>query len=173
MPATVGSQIVRGQTTVLAGDTLGSTTSATPFGTSWAMPANFLTVGRAVQIVARGVYSTAGVAPGNLTFDVLGGTYVLCTTGAQALTLGLGNNGWELTADVICGTTGVGGAVEAQGFVLMQIGALTVNDIFMVNTAGVSFDTTLAKNIGLQTTFSATGNTITQRQLFVEIGGRQ
>lgn len=173
MSATVASQTVRGVTSIAAGDTVGNTTTATVFSSVWAMPTSFLTVGRCLRLTARGTYSTAAALAGNLTIDVMGGTTVLCSTGAQALSVGLGNDGWEIKADVIGVTTGAAGAVEAQGLAVFQTAAITANPVFMSNTAGVSLSTGVTQNIGLQVTWSATGNTITQRQLFVDIGGLQ
>ena len=173
MAATVSTTSVRTQTSVLATDTVGSTTTATVFGTSWTMPANALTVGRGLQVVARGIYSTAAALPGNLTLDVMGGTTVLASTGAQALTAGLANSGWEVAADIVCGTTGAAGAVEAQGLSILTTGLLTANQEFMVNTAGVSLSTTVSQAIVPRVTWSATGNTITMRLLRVDMLGAQ
>src|SRR5258708_3621147 len=115
MAGTIASTAVKTQSSVAAADIIGSTTTATTFGSSWTLPANSLTLGRGIMAVARGVYSTAIVAAGNMTIDIMGGTTVLASTGAQALTTGLGNDGWEMKADIICGATGAGGYVEAQG----------------------------------------------------------
>jgi len=137
------------------------------------MPANFLTIGRTLKVKAWGTYSTAAALAGNLTFDVMGGTTVICTTGAQTLTVGLGNDAWKVEADIIGVTTGAAGAVEAQGLAIMQTAALAANLDFMTNTAGVSLNTTVAQTIGLRVTWSATGNTVTQRLFNCGIGGMQ
>jgi hypothetical protein len=175
MAGTVGSQIVKVQTAIAGGDTVGNSAAATVFATVWAMPANFLAVGRALQIRAHGVYSTLVAVAGNLTLDLIAGATILATTGAQALTVNLTNLGWELTADVVCITTGAGGTVEAQGKAILETTGLTTNVEMMPNVATVALDTTAIKNIGVQVTFSVANaaNTITQRLLLVSVGGVQ
>jgi len=171
--STLGTQIVKAQSTILAADTVGNTTTATTFGTSWTMPANWMNVGRCLQVTARGYYSTAAALAGNMTMDLMGGTWVLASTGAQALTVGLGGDGWEMKADVICGTTGPAGSVLAQGLCLFETASITANPVFMVNTTGISLDTTVAQTIVPRVTWSATGNTITMGTYVCSVGGLQ
>lgn len=175
MSGTVGTTSVKTQTSVQAGDTIANTGAATNFATNWTMPANFLTIGRGVRVRAWGVYGTKAAAPGNLTIDLMAGTTVLASTGAQNLTANLTNDGWILEADVVCITTGAGGTVEAQGWFDKQTTALLQDTEFMTNTATVGLDTTASKNIQIRVTWGTadTANTITQRLLIVDILGAQ
>lgn len=175
MAGTVGWQNVYRQTAVQAGDTVANNAAATVFASVWAMPANFLTVGRAVSVTAHGVYSTLIAAAGNLTVDLIAGATVLATTGAQALTVNLVNLGWEVNGDFVCITTGAGGTVEAHGKTMLETTGILSNMSFMPNVAAVGLDTTTSKNLGISVTFSVANaaNTITQRLLEIDIGGAQ
>jgi len=172
---TVSSQIVKAQTVIAGGDTIANSAVATVFATVWAMPANFLTVGRVVRLNARGVYGSLAAIAGNLTLDLIAGATVLATTGAQALTVNLANVYWEVDAHFVCITTGAGGTVEAQGRATLETTPILSNIEGMQNAAVVALDTTGAKNVGIQVTFSVANpaNTITQRLLLVSIGGMQ
>lgn len=175
MAGTVATTSVKTQTTVQAGDTIANTGVATNFATNWAMPANFLTVGRGVRVRAWGVYSTLGALPGTLNIDLMAGATVLCSTGAQALTAGIANEGWIVEADIICISTGAGGTVESQGWFNKQTAVLLEDAEFMTNAAVVNLDTTAAKNIQIRVTWGTANaaNTITQRLLIVDILGTQ
>src|SRR2546428_6931254 len=175
MAGTVAWQSVYQQIAVQAGDTIANSAVATVFASTWTMPANFLTVGRVVRVSAQGVYSTLAAVAGNLTLDLIAGATVLASTGAQALTVNLTNLGWELTGSFVCITTGAGGTVECQGKALLEATALTTNTEMMQNAATIALDTTAAKALGVQVTFSVANaaNSITQRLLLVDIGGAQ
>lgn len=173
MSGTVGWSNVYRQIAIAGGDTIANSAVATVFASIWPMPANFLTVGRAVRVKARGIYSTLAAIAGNLTLDLIAGATVLATTGAQALTVNLANVYWEVEADFVCITTGAGGTVEAQGKATLETTPILSNIEGMQNAAVVALDTTALKNVGIQVTFSVANaaNTIQQRQLFVDIGG--
>jgi len=175
MPNTVAWTNVYAQTSVQGGDTIANQGAATVFASTWTMPANFLTAGRVVRIVARGVYSSLAALAGNLTLDIMAGTTVLATTGAQALVVNLTNNGWEVAGDFVCVTTGAGGTVEAQGKSLLETALTTAAIELMQNAATIALNTTISQVIGIRVTFSvpSASNTIQQRLLLVDIGGAQ
>jgi len=175
MSSTVGWQNVYRQTSIQAGDTVANNAAATVFASAWPMPANFLTVGRVLRISAQGVYSSLVAAAGNLTIDLMAGTTVLGTTGAQALVVNLTNDGWEATGNVVCITTGAGGTVEAQGKSMLETALTTAAIELMQNTATVALDTTVSQTIGVRVTFSVANasNSIQQRLLLIDIGGAQ
>lgn len=175
MAGSVSTTSVKTQTSIQAGDTVANSGSATVFATTWTMPANFLTVGRGLRVRSWGVYGSKAALPGNITIDLMAGTTVLATTGAQAATANLTNDAWNLEANVVCITTGAGGTVEAQGMCFLQTGVLIDNPEHMANTATVALDTTASQAIGIRITWGTAdpANTITQRLLIVDVLGAQ
>jgi len=175
MAGTVSEQNIYRQIAIAGGDTIANNAAATVFASVWSMPANFLTVGRVVTVKAQGVYGSLLAAAGNLTLDLIVGATVLATTGAQALTVNLNNVYWCVEGEFCCITTGAGGTVEAQARATLETTPLLSNVEGMPNAAVVALNTTVAKNVGVQVTFSVANaaNTITQRLLLVSIGGAQ
>lgn len=155
------------QTSVLAGDTVVNTTTETAFASAWTMPANDMIPGRAYRVTARGVFGTGSTAQ-NLTLRLKLGATVLASTGAVSTPVNLANQGWEVTATIVCLA---GGNIEAQGFCRKQTAVATAQNIDMINTAPVSGINGATTNVlGLTAQWGAAGPlyTATQRQLIVE-----
>jgi len=133
---------------------------------SWTIPAGFLKVGRIIEGELWGVYTTPAT-PGTLTWKVKAGAATLVSSGARALTASLTDKGWHLKFRIVCITEGAAGSVEVQGWVRMDKGT-DDEGWSMVNTAAVSLDTTVAQTLIISITFSAAGNSLTERIFLVE-----
>jgi hypothetical protein len=163
------------QTAVQASDTIGNTTTATFFGSSWTIPASGLNrVGRRIRTMAWGVYSTDAVLGHAITLELIAGTTSLASTGSVSLTLGgASNKGWMMVADIACRTTGTSGTLEAQGLTLFGGSALTPDAAFMTNTATVQIDLTQSLPLAIRATWgtATASNAITMRLKGDEIMG--
>lgn len=176
MPTWFMTQCPGLQTSVLASDTVGNTTTATIFGSSYTLGSSAMSVvGRRMRFMAWGVYSTDAILGHAVTLDLMVGTTAVLSTGSVSLTLGgATNKGWMMVADVCCRTAGVAGAVEAQGLALFAGSGLIPDAAFMTNTATVNLDLTQAQFIQPRVTWgtATASNTITQRINGTEIMGQ-
>ena len=77
------------------------------------LEANIFEEGTIVRLTMRGYFSNTGTPTLNIKVK-LGGAEV-CSTGVITTLSGIDELGWSLTADIICRTTGAGGAVVAAG----------------------------------------------------------
>jgi len=164
------AKICKVQTSVQANDTRSNSTSELLFATSWAVPVNFLTAGKNLRVIARGVHTSDGAKLGTLRIKLRIGTTVLGDTAAFSQTSPVTNAAWELRSDITCISAGNPGTVEAQGLCLVEYttGAPILRS--MVNTAVVNLDTTTGANLQISVQFSQASatNSITMRQFIVE-----
>lgn len=151
--------------------TIANTTTETAFSKSYTLPANTLVAGRVVRVTARGTYSTKATGAGNATVRLkLGGT-LLVQSGTNAVTDNLTNRGWELSATFIVQGTGAVAPIETQGWLRLATSAVAASEIDMEATARINFDLTAdrALTITWQWSVQDTGNTVSIRQLIVEV----
>jgi hypothetical protein len=119
------------------------------------LPANFFTPGKTIRVIARGVYNTDAVTPGNLNIKInLGGTTV-AQTGAQTLTNAVANRHFDTDVILTCRSTGVGGLFMSQGMTHLFTTAVATTLEEMTNTGFVVVDTTASKLLDVTATFSA------------------
>lgn len=157
-------------TSVPGGNTIANTTVETNLASNYALVADECVPGRVYKVTARGVYSQTAAAV-NMTIRIKFGTTVLATTGAQAMgAVAMTNRQWELTADVICQTTGVTGTVEAAGTWKKHTSAILNSFWEMPNTAAITVNTTTTQTLQISAQWSTAlaGNTITMRQFNVQ-----
>jgi hypothetical protein len=163
------------QTSVQAGDTVGNTTTATNFASTYGLPAGALNVvGRRIRPQIWGLYSTDAVFGHAITLDLLAGSTVVLTTGSVSLTLGgAGNKGWMIVGDLACRSTGAAGTVEAQGLALFAGSGLVPDAAFMTNTGTIQWDLTQGVTFQVRATWgtASASNTITMRERAEEIMG--
>jgi hypothetical protein len=130
------------------------------------LPANLLTVGKAILILIKGHISDTGNP--TLTLKVtLGGT-TLATS--AAITLGnVSSDYWEIEHEIVCRTTGATGSVVSSGEFSYE-NANDMNGVGLVNTSAVTIDTTgtLALDVTAQWGTSSASNTITAQIFTVE-----
>lgn len=151
--------------------TIANTTTETAFSKSYTLPANSLVTGKVVRVTARGTYSSKASAAGNATVRLkLGGT-LLVQSGTNAVTDAMTSRGWELSATFIVQGTGAVSPIETQGWLRMAISAIAAQEIDMEATARINFDLTAdrALTITWQWSVADTGNTVSIRQLLVEV----
>src|SRR6185369_10645296 len=118
-----------------------------------------------------GVLGTANNV--SLTLKIKFGNIVIGTTGLRTLLNGLSNRGWQISNDFVVFSTGVTGAVDSQGLVLLPLSGLTIGDVAMVkisNPSTISVNTTIANALQLSATWSSANanNTITLRSFNIE-----
>ncbi|MFA6435396.1 MAG: hypothetical protein WCW52_11955, partial [Elusimicrobiales bacterium] len=142
-----------------------NTTTETNFNTAYTLPANSLTAGKVIRILASG---TIGWSTGNIILRVkLGTTNILATA---TLTPTAGPYLWHTEANITCLTTGNPGTVEGQGITLLATSATDGVQAQMINTASVSVDTTASQTVQLSAKWGTANasNTITLRQITIE-----
>lgn len=166
-------RILFASTAVLGSDTWASTNTPHPFATAYPMPAASVAAGSVVRVRAAGVYGTASPAP-TLTVQLAMGAVVMLATSAITPAGGGTNRGWTLDATLTCLAAGGAGSWEAQGMLWLGNAAANakgVDAVALSNTAPVACATDVVQSIGLVTQWGTNNaaNTITQRQLIVEI----
>ncbi|MHB1865152.1 MAG: hypothetical protein ACYCPS_03245 [Candidatus Saccharimonadales bacterium] len=142
----------------------------------YTMLANDCQPGVVYNITASGVYSDASATTPTLTFDLTlnGTTTNILASGALATGSGVTNSGWQVTAQLICDTSGASGTLEAQGNALVSTTNGTAgtgaNVGIMSNSTTQSINTTTANTLGLGVTWgtASTSNTIQMRQFIVQ-----
>lgn len=165
---------VKGQSTVSAAiDTVTNTTTETNFSPTYIAAASGLTVGRVIRVTARGIYSTLGTSPGNLTVRVKLGSTVICSNGGPGATAAMTNKGWQIQCDIIVATTGVSGTVEGQGYNLLNTSSSTAQVLDLENTTTVPIDITQSQTVQISAQWSvaSASNAISIRQFIVEVRG--
>jgi hypothetical protein len=174
MAGFLGTCGVKTQTSVQATDTIGNTTTATLFGTSYTIPIGLMNaVGRRLDLEAWGVYGT-DTTGASLTVALVYGSTTIATTGLKTLTYqGASNAGWFGKFSLATITTGTTGTVEAQGAVVFGTSTLAADWLFARNAAPVTVGASASVNLGLQVAWGTAGitNSITQRLLLVNQGG--
>jgi len=142
-----------GSETTLIGSGVGSLT----------IPSADLYAGKTVRVKARGYWSTLGIAAGNITINLKGGSTVLATTGAVAVPLSQSSDYWEVDAEIVVYSTGGAGTVWTQGkFLSENTTLLTAFIAGMTNTSNSGISP-LSSALNLTATWSAasSSNTIT------------
>ena len=129
--------------------------------------------GKVYRITARGIFSSDSTNSGAGRMRIKMGNTTLASSPNVALTTGITNNPWEVSADVICFSEGVLGTVEAQGEYRRNTGAIGSNIGGMENTSSITVDTTTSQTLqlSLEMNVANTNNTFTMRQFIVEAVG--
>lgn len=155
---------------VPGGNTVANTVTETAFASTTTFAANTLAVGSVIRLSLTGVFSSTLLSP-TLTGKVkLGGATVL-NTGALTIAVGAANNGWTATGLFIVTAIGATGSVEIQGYAEFATAATTSLSVNVANTAPFTIDTTasLALTVTVQWGTASASNTITLRQMLVEL----
>lgn len=169
------TQVKYSDGSVPGGNTIASTSAETAFASvdSNSLLAYQLCVGDVIRITCRGVFSTAGTAP-TLRFRIqLGASTIIFSTGSPTVTGSMSNAGWALQVEFIVTAIGASGSIEVQGNAICVSNPTTgAVQIFMPgNTSAVTLDTTVDNAITILAKWgtSSSSNTITMRQMFVEV----
>jgi len=130
----------------------------------YTVPASTLAANRAIRVTAAGIYSTANASDTvSLVFGVGGVTWHTITSTAASVT----NAQWAVSWIVIVKTLGASGDAESQLFLAF------INGLFKMspNTAVKTMNTTTARNVVIEATWSAAdaGNTVSIREFLVEV----
>ena len=147
--------------TTLIGTVQGSTT----------IPANTLTGGQFMQIIAEGYYSTPAT-PTNLTIDLKIGGAIRITTGAVTTLASVTNGTWRLSCGVTTRTAGASGT-QIANCMFTATGSTAGSATPMQTSSTWTIDTTVTNGIDLLATWStATGSpTITSTNIAAWIPG--
>ncbi len=87
------------------------------------LPANFLTVGKTIQVIAGGFYGTDAVAPNMVLRLKLGSTTILQQDAGGTLTAGIGNDrGWMFNGEFTIRAVGAAGNAIGTGLAWFSIG---------------------------------------------------
>jgi len=155
------------------------TTACAAFTTNAPIPANYCQVGRAIHIIARGVYGLQNVASQTFALGVYYGTdgttktndVLLGTSTSTTSLTNLTNNGWKLDTTIICYDTT---HMQTEGdftYSVSNTAATDAQTVLQTDTAttGTSVTTTSIKNIYLFPAYGASNsaNTATLQQLIV------
>jgi hypothetical protein len=156
---------------------ISNTTTITNFsggtGNSFSTLANDCAPGVVYDIKAQGVLSNTTNASIKFYLNIDGtGTALVSTPNFYAIAsnAAASNLGWQLTASLICDTTGGSGTLEAQGVLLIAGSTTASSTLMLVNTATKTIDTTTTHSIFVGVGWNAASaiNTITMRQLIVQ-----
>lgn len=165
------------------GAALASSTTATsllPGAAKFALPANFMAIGKVVRVSARGRISNIVTTPGTLTLDVRLGSVVVFNGGAVSLNATAKTNvSWAFEALLTC--RAIGASTTAN---LIGIGRLTSESVVgaaagttitaslpaSAPAVGTGFDSTVGQVVDLFGTFSVNnaGNSIQVHEYTLE-----
>ncbi|MBI4546904.1 MAG: hypothetical protein HY707_02915 [Ignavibacteriae bacterium] len=119
---------------------ISNTTAETDFDKNYTLPANCLTVVKAVRVKAYGRLSTAATAP-TLNLRLRYGGTLLTMTSSVTLGASLANVGWYFEGLIICRATGASGSVQPNCFAnfdtIVKCGTLTTPVTINTTTANV------------------------------------
>jgi hypothetical protein len=167
---------------LLAASSINATTSETVFANcTVALPPNLLQVGRTIRIKVWGVMSSSSSPVSQRVRcrygDVTG--VILADTGAVTVTASLANAVVLIDIIITCISIGTSGTVEVQAMITWNNNAAPVNRGMGVgaagagNTAVITIDTSVAKNLVLTIVFGGTtsGNSMSIRAGTIEVEG--
>ena len=160
----------------VAGDTIVGTSDQTAFASSlFTIPGRTLQAGSRLSILARGVWSSAAAAPSlttDLVFDT-SATASVATTGSLLQSLGVSDQGWEVTLDIICSVPGEGGSCYIQGHRVASTGPRSSQREDMENVNPISWNTNLPVDVSLRQTWSVASatNSVEMNQFTVGLWG--
>jgi len=147
-----------------------TTTETTLFSgaSAWTAGAGFFVAGRGIRLTAHGYFSRSNTTD-TIRFKVkLGSTIILDSLAFDPHVAGtITNQGWKLTCDIVCRTTGASGTLQAEGLLTYSDDSSSVTQIVrglpLVNTGTVTYDTTASNSTDLtaQWSVASTSNTIT------------
>ncbi len=143
-----------------------TTTETSIFGTGIGgrtLPANFLVIGKDIDIEMSGVYSTVAVTGDTITLRVKYGSTTLATKATTALVTGGTNLFWEAKLKITCRTEGSTGTVQVSGRVIYQIaGAVSVIDEINNAVATSTLNTTTSNllDVTVQHSAASASNTV-------------
>lgn len=149
---------------------ISATTATLLSNGSFSVPANTFVAGRSYKVKAVGRYTT-GATAGSVTAALLIGGASVVTTGAVAYTVSIAaatNAAVVIEAIFTVRTAGATGAVVGYISRQMRTTASAVIFVDIQSAATVALNTTIARVIDLQWTWSATGNTVTFQQFIIE-----
>ena len=166
-----------------ASTAVNATNAETAYDTSFAFPADSLTVGTVLRIRIWGLFSAqAGTTPTytwRLRFQKTGpvNVYLIPATAAFTSGSGVANMPFEITAEVIVQSIGSSGTFTAtserwaKNTIITTAGVLTQSHVG--NTGPVTFDTTAIQTLQCTVTPSAShnNNTTTIQGIVVEVAG--
>lgn len=128
------------------------------------LPANYLVIGKTIEIFMSGIYSTVAVTGDTVTVKVKYGSTVLATKATTGLVAGASALYWWARMLITCRTTGATGTVMASGDVTYQVAsAATITNELNNAAATTTIDTTASSLIDITVTHSAANasNTVT------------
>ncbi len=163
------SGVLFANTTVPAA--VANTVTETTFAQSYTIPANDCQPGRLYRITAQGSYSTT--ASPTMTFRLKLGSTNIAATNAIVMGTTQTNRGWRVEGQFVCITTGSSGTIESQGAATVGLTAITIGGGDMVTTTRPTINTTTTQAVQLSVQWgtASASNTITLRQLIVEMSG--
>lgn len=152
----------------------GTTTETTIFGTgigSKTMAANTLTIGKVINIIVSGVFTTP-VAAGNLTIRVKFGSTTIATGTISTLINSATNAGIQFNVTITTRTTGASGTVVVDGSVGYDTTGVLTRNFVALNNAGATstIDTTASQVIDVTAQYATgTGNTLKTTTATIEL----
>ena len=135
---------------------------------SLTLPANYLVAGRSFRLFGSGFHSNAN--NNTLRIRVKLGSVTVLDTGAQGSNAST-NDGFIISANITCRTTGASGTVMAQGEYKEFTGTPSAHDTYqLVNTATTTIDTTASNAISITVEWgtASASNTISLTNFTVE-----
>lgn len=108
------------------------------------LPANFLTVGKTIQVIAGGFYGTDAVAPNMILRLKLGSTTILQQDAGGTLAAGIGNDrGWMFNGEFTIRAVGASGTAIGTGIAWFSIGGTAQKSYpFQMLAVSATFNTT-------------------------------
>lgn len=164
--------LVATNTSVVGGDTVDNTTTATAFTTTGTITANVANqLGTVIRVTCAGVYNATG-SMGTVIFRIRFGVTTVLTTGALIAGKSLSNLGWKFSADFVVWSIGASGTMDANG-VCFLANSTTTGVVGNASTSAVvsaiDFTNSIGVGASVQMSAAAIGNTMKLRQMTVEV----
>lgn len=158
--------------------TVNANTTAVQNLMSWPLPAGFMNgLNRCLRFKGAGVWSTQAVSQPAIQMTVTLGGVTLLTLPSSAIAPAsqISGNGWSIEGEIVTVTTGSTGTLESHGYLNIDASALgsawnKYGDAN--NAASPAIDLTSAQTLQVTiafTTNASASNSMTQRQLIVEL----
>lgn len=136
---------VTGSTTVT--NTVTETTIIGAGNGSLTLPANFLTAGKMLRVMAGGIYSTPAITAGSVTIKIKLGSTVIASGTASGLLISASSAAFSASSILSCRTVGASGTVMIDGHVDYSVGNNLARFYLDLNNGGATttIDTTTSQ----------------------------
>lgn len=173
LPTATVSTLFSSTATQTVAATVAETTIIGSGSGSLILPANYLTQGKVLRFVVRGLYSTPALNIGSIAIKLKFGSTVLnAAASASALAVSITNAGFDGEAFITCRSVGASGTVVLMGGLTYGIGNNLAPLVLAINNGvtATTIDTTVAQTLDCTVTWSnnTAGNSVSSLNCLLE-----